>query len=127
MLFVSPIRIRAFVHEHTGVSPSVNGILETLAATPGINRKQLAEKLIVDLPPERSESRKLALASDLHWLISEGYVIEFNDGSLDLPRTKTKSVEAAVPAAGENVAAVAPADPVEGTALDTGVTTTPAG
>ncbi|HEY0723458.1 MAG TPA: hypothetical protein VGD41_05675, partial [Pyrinomonadaceae bacterium] len=43
------------------------------------------------------------LASDLRWLISEGYLIEFNDGSLDLPRTKppapkqeesTKSTEA---------------------------------
>ena len=30
----------------------------------------------------------MALASDLHWLISEGHVIEFNDGALDLPRVK---------------------------------------
>ena len=30
----------------------------------------------------------MALASDLRWLISEGHVIEFNDGSLDLPRVK---------------------------------------
>jgi hypothetical protein len=30
----------------------------------------------------------MTLASDLHWLIREGYVIEFNDGSLDLPRAK---------------------------------------
>ena len=43
----------------------------------------------------------MALASDLRWLINEGYVIEFNDGSLDLPRAKTKSVEAAVSAAKE--------------------------
>src|SRR6266702_1511725 len=42
MLFVSPIRIRAFVHEQSGVSPSVNAILEAVAATPGINRKELA-------------------------------------------------------------------------------------
>jgi hypothetical protein len=71
----------------------INSIFETLTATPRINRKQLAEKLIVDLAPEEAESKKLALTSDLHWLISEGYVIEFNDGSLDLPRVKVKPVE----------------------------------
>ena len=33
----------------------------------------------------------MSLASDLRWLLSEGHVIEFNDGSLDLPRSKAKS------------------------------------
>src|SRR5207248_9617537 len=65
MLFVSPIRIRAFVHEQGGVSPSVNAILEAVAATPSINRKELADKLTVDLSIEDIESHKLALASDL--------------------------------------------------------------
>ena len=45
MLFVSPIRVRAFVHEHAGVSPLVNVILDAVAATAGINRKQLFETL----------------------------------------------------------------------------------
>jgi len=90
MLFVSTIRTRAFVHDQAGVSPSVNAILETLAVKPGINRKELAEKLIIDLSAEDAESRKLALASDLRWLISEGHVIEFNDGSLDMPRGRAK-------------------------------------
>jgi hypothetical protein len=98
MLFVSPIRPRAFVHEETSVSPQVNKILEAIAASPQINRKDLAEKVLVDVPNEDAEARKLALASDLHWLIGEGYVIEFNDGSLDLPRVKPKpAVDAAVP------------------------------
>src|SRR5438874_2885731 len=88
MLFVSPIRVRAFVHEQAGVSLSVNAILQGLAGTPGINRKQLSEKLIGDGAMETAEPRRLALASDLRWLINEGYVIEFNDGSLDLPRAK---------------------------------------
>src|SRR5580765_158177 len=48
MLFVSTIRTRRFVHDQAGVSPSVNAILEALAAKPGINRKELAEKLTVD-------------------------------------------------------------------------------
>jgi hypothetical protein len=102
MLFVSPIRTQGFAHEQAGVSPSVNAILQALAGTAVINRKQLFEKLIGDVPTEDAESRKLAFASDLRWLINEGYVIEFNDGSLDLPRGKTKPREAVaqdVPAA----------------------------
>jgi hypothetical protein len=90
MLFVSPIRVRAFIHEHAGVSPLVNAILEALSATAGMNRKQLFETLIDNGESEDAEPRRLALASDLRWLINEGYLIEFNDGSLDRPRTKSK-------------------------------------
>ena len=90
MLFVSPIRVRAFVHEHAGVSPLVNAILEAVSATAGINRKQLFETLTGNGASEDAEPRRLALASDLRWLINEGYVIEFNDGSLDRPRMKSK-------------------------------------
>ena len=95
MLFVSPIRVRPFVHDQAGVSPSVNAILEALAAKPGISRKELFEKVITNPANEEAESRKLALASDVRWLINEGYVIEFNDGSLDLPRGKAKPQEIA--------------------------------
>src|SRR6266581_1818435 len=90
MLFVSPIRVRAFVHEQAGVSPLVNAILEAISATAGINRKQLFETLTGNGASENAEPRRLALASDLRWLINEGYLIEFNDGSLDLPRMKSK-------------------------------------
>jgi hypothetical protein len=109
MLFVSPARPEPLTHEQAGVSELVNAILKALAEKPGIQRKDLAEKLIVDLAPEEGEARKLALASDLHWLIAAGHVIEFNDGSLDLPRVKTKTVEAAVSAAPEPNEAAAPA------------------
>ena len=90
MLFVSPIRVRAFVHEQAGVSPLVNAILEAVSATAGINRKQLFETLTGNGASEDPEPRRLALASDLRWLINEGYLIEFNDGSLDRPRMKSK-------------------------------------
>jgi hypothetical protein len=93
MLFVSSIRVRPFARDGVAFSPTVSAILETLSASPRINRKDLAEK--VDLSGEEGEARKLALASDLHWLISEGYVIEFNDGSLDLPREKRPKPEGA--------------------------------
>ncbi len=105
ILFVTSIRPRAFVHDQAGVSPSVNVILETLTATPGTTRKELAEKVLVDLVNEEAERAKLVLASNMHWLIREGYVIEFNDGSLDLPRGKAKPhqpVEAAVSAANDS-------------------------
>jgi hypothetical protein len=102
MLFVSSIYPRVFKHDQTGVSPQVRAILETIGNSPRIGRKELADKLIVDLSGDDAERLKMALASDLRWLINEGYVIEFNDGSLDLPRAKAKAkgaVEAAVSAA----------------------------
>jgi hypothetical protein len=103
MLFVSPIRVRTFVHEHAGVSPLVNAILDAVSAKEGINRKQLFETLTGNGASEDAEPRRLALASDLRWLINEGYVIEFNDGSLDRPRMKSKqpqkTVEALIPSA----------------------------
>ena len=95
MLFVSPIRVRAFVHEQAGVSRLVNAILKAVSATAGINRKQLFETLTGNGASENAEPRRLALASDLRWLINEGYVIEFNDGSLDLPRMKSKQPQSA--------------------------------
>src|SRR5437660_12321950 len=90
MLFVSSIYPRAFTSEQTAVSTQVRTIVDAIAAQPRIGRKELADKLIVNLSGEETERAKLALASDLLWLISAGRVIEFNDGSLDLPRAKAK-------------------------------------
>jgi hypothetical protein len=88
MLFVSPIRVRPFAHATACISPQVQAILQAIAENPRTKRKELADKVILEGAAEETESRKLALAADLHWLIDEGYVIEFNDGSLDLPRAK---------------------------------------
>lgn len=89
MLFVSPIRTRAFAHDRSSVSASVNMILETVAGTPGIHRKKLAELMIAQAGEGADAERvRITLASDLRWLASEGYIIEFNDGTLDLPRVK---------------------------------------
>jgi len=125
MLFVSSIYPRIFKHDETGVSPQVRAIFEAIGTSPRIGRKELADKLIIDLEKpveaavpvaDEAERMKMALASDLRWLINEGYVIEFNDGSLDLPRAKVKpqeNVEAAMPAAEkeQRVEAGAPATP----------------
>jgi len=90
MLFVSPIRVRPFQPGSSSVSASVAAILSTVGENPGINRKQLLERQPHDEsePAQAREKKKLSLASDLHWLISEGHVIEFNDGALDLARAK---------------------------------------
>jgi hypothetical protein len=104
MLFVSPIRLKAI--DEAVVSDSVRQILETLKASPRINRKELAEKLIgPDPEATETEKTKLALASELHWMIREGHVIEFNDGSLDLPRAKPSKKEAGEVTAEQRAAA----------------------
>jgi hypothetical protein len=100
MLFVSSVRVRPFAHEEASVSAHVQAILKTLGANPGMNRKDLADKILAEVPAENAEARKMELASDLRWLISEGNVIEFNDGSLDLPRVKVKPVEIKMAKAG---------------------------
>jgi len=104
MLFVSPIRLKPI--DESVVSDSVRQILETLKASPRISRKELAEKLIApETEPAEVEKTKLSLASDLHWMIRGGHVIEFNEGSLDLPRAKAKK-ETAEPDAPSTVATV---------------------
>ncbi len=119
MLFVSPVRIRAFDHERASVSASINAIMEKLQATSGVTRKQLADQLVEGITEQSEIDRvKLSLASDLRWLASEGYVIEFNDGTLDLPRAKApapagkpeamKKPEAKAPAAGSGSASRRP-------------------
>jgi hypothetical protein len=124
MLFVSPVRARVFGHERAGVSTSINAILEKVEKSPGINRKQLAEQLAVaDAEAAAAERAKMTLANDLHWLIHEGYVIEFNDGTLDLPRAKAPAAaaeeKAAAPSQGiaetqpPEIQAEAPAESLE--------------
>ena len=126
MLFVSPVYPRPFRYDETGVSAQVRAILDVIATQARIGRKELADKLIVDLAGEEAERVKLALASDLLWLINAGYVIEFNDGSLDLPRSKTKpkdssdsaeskeeAVDVAAPAKEDSMARMSPAEKEE--------------
>ena len=131
MLFVSAIRARLFGHERAGVSASINGILEKIAATPGINRKQLAEQLAVtEGDATAAERAKMTLANDLHWLVREGYVIEFNDGSLDLPRAKApqpeKTAQPKEKAAEEKPVEVTEAPAAEATTPPTGEEEVPA-
>ena len=64
MLFVSPIRARPFSRASSSFSPSVAGVLTALTESPGINRKQLLEKLHPDGAgeSEERERKKMVLA-----------------------------------------------------------------
>jgi hypothetical protein len=128
MLFVSSIYPRPLTKEQAAVSSQVQTIVNAIAAQPRIGRKELADKLIADLTSEEAERAKLALASDLLWLISAGHVIEFNDGSLDLPRVKApkpkENIEAAVSAVEKQARVEAGAPPADEETVVVGVTPT---
>ncbi len=68
------------------ISTSLAAILTAIETTPKCARRQLATLLIGE-KQETPEwiAQKDALARDLHYLIHMGNVIEFHDGSLDLP------------------------------------------
>jgi hypothetical protein len=117
MLFVSPVRLRTFAHDRSTVSPTIGGILQALTDTPGLSRKQLAEKLTAGAEPADADRTKLSLASDLLWLAREGYVIEFNDGTLDLPRAKAPAPVESKPAAAPAAVVEEPAPAAEAEAL----------
>lgn len=68
------------------LSDGISAILSTIESTPRCKRPDLAKKLLGEQhdSPELAQ-RKSALASDLHYLILAGHVIEFADGALELP------------------------------------------
>ncbi len=77
-------------------SDGITSILQTVEAAPRIKRPQLAAK-ILGPAQEAPETlvRKSQLASDLHYLIQMGHVIEFSDGALELPLSPNAKPEAA--------------------------------
>ncbi len=105
-------------------SDGITAILKAVEEQPHIKRPQLAAKILGaghDTP--EAAPRKELLAADLHYLLQIGYVIEFSDGSFDLPlsprgeepppKREKKAPQTPRPAKGESAAA-APADaPVE--------------
>jgi hypothetical protein len=97
MLFVTPTRLKAIGLDTSALSQPIAAILNAISANAGIHRKRLTEQLIATDEQMNNgeaistEKPRLALASNLRWLISEGHVIEFNDGTLDLPRVKPKA------------------------------------
>ena len=67
-------------------SDGITAILQALEASPRLKRPELAAKLLgADQESPEAIARKAQLASDLHYLLHIGHVIEFADGMLELP------------------------------------------
>lgn len=91
----------------THLAESVQKIIVFLRTHEGANRKKLAEHLA---PVDETQ-----LAADLHWLIQDGYVIEFHDGKLwaldDRPAKPVPAPAAPTPVPGPVTAPVAAVEP----------------
>ncbi len=85
IIYLSAVRPERHV-EGRNFSAGIAAILGAVEAQPKITRPQLAAKLLGEAQEsEEFMAKKSALASDLHYLIHVGHVIEFHDGTLDLP------------------------------------------
>jgi hypothetical protein len=93
ILYISTVRPQLFGPDQASVSSNLAAVLSTIKSYPKISRKQLAEKVLAKLIGPKStdevsseyQHAKTALATDLIWLAKAGHVIEFADGTLDLP------------------------------------------
>jgi hypothetical protein len=93
ILYISTVRPQLFDQSQASVSSNLSSILSAIRSYPKISRKQLAEKILSKLgstgPSDEASTEhqqaKTALATDLIWLAKAGHVIEFADGTLDLP------------------------------------------
>jgi hypothetical protein len=93
ILYISTVRPQLFDPNQASVSSNLAAILSTIKSYPKISKKQLAEKVLAKLIGAKStdeasseyQHAKTALATDLIWLAKAGHVIEFADGTLDLP------------------------------------------
>jgi hypothetical protein len=102
ILYISTVRPQLFDANQASVSTGLSVVLSTIKSYPKISRKQLAEKALSKLIGEKSteesspeyQQAKTTLATDLIWLAKAGHVIEFADGTLDLP-LPPRPVEAA--------------------------------
>jgi hypothetical protein len=93
ILYISTLRPQPFDLNQATASPGLSAIFSALRSFPRITRKQLAEKVLVKLLGDKAKDEgspeyqqmRTNLASDLLWLAKAGHVIEFSDGTLDLP------------------------------------------
>jgi len=88
MQFVSLVRPSPM--ENGSLSPSVAEILQVIQAKLNCNRVTLGAAILGADETAIDPARKSVLATDLHWLIETGRVIEFSDGRLELPVAPAK-------------------------------------
>ncbi len=96
ILYASAIRPQRHPAEQT-FSDGISAILSAVGEHPGMKRPHLAARLLGTLPPEVTaeaqqdhDAKLAALAADLHYLVQIGYVVEFQNGCLELPPARNK-------------------------------------
>jgi hypothetical protein len=89
ILYASAIRPQRHPAD-TSFSDGMSAILTLVGEKPGIKRPELAAKLLAGLDHDAPETvaKREALAADLHYLVHIGYVVEFQNGCLELPPAK---------------------------------------
>jgi hypothetical protein len=156
---VSVARPRFLDMEATPVSEGVKRIVEFINTHPKCTRRKLLDTLapspVVSIPsvasvpselpavvppPPEAAPEQTALASDLHWLIHEGHVIEFANGALETakkplvkpPRPEKAPAPVVAPASPAlpaveltEVAASLPIEPVAQTTAEPAITPSP--
>ena len=88
VLLISSLKPSFLDDKSESLSKSIRLVLQTISTHPGIDRKGLAEKILgnnVGATDDEKLSLKHSLIGDLYWLIRQGHVIEFSDGTFDLP------------------------------------------
>ena len=86
VLFVSPIRpVPLKGAEKSAFSANVTEMLAVIEKKPRCMRSDIAAAILQAKPEADPVALKAALAGDLRWLIQAGHVIEFHDGTLDVP------------------------------------------
>jgi len=102
MLYVSAVRPVRFGAEARSVSEEIGGILNVIESKPKCTRADLSAHLLKPYEGDESHARrKTALATDFHWLIHSGHIIEFHDGTLDLPLAPKEAAREAAAGEGE--------------------------
>lgn len=85
MVFVSSLRPQRAPKGQV-FSDGISAILSAIESAGKCTRHDLAVKILgAQHDSEESGPKKSEMASDLHYLIQAGHVIEFHDGTLDLP------------------------------------------
>ncbi len=95
MQFVCTARPKPLTADEKVLSPGIRAIVNHLKAHPGCNRKQLIKALapraepaaVPAAPSSPTETAAgAALLQDLHWLVREGYLVEYHTGLLELTK-----------------------------------------
>ena len=96
ILYASGIRPQR--HPEQTFSEGISAILSAVGEHPGMKRPHLAARLLGTLPADATEeaqkeheAKLAALAADLHYLVQLGYVVEFQNGCMELPPARKEA------------------------------------